>query len=361
MTVLVVDAAGPATSIQDTGRVGQQRHGLGPGGAMDRLSLAKANVLAGQPPDAAAIEIGPFGASFSLIDGAARIAIAGAERSAHLGPRVLSCNAGTKVAAGTTITIGPARRGVFSYLAIGGGIVGRPSFGSLSVNARAGLGSPYPRPLRAGDRIAIEAVPFDGNDWRIDDLDEAAGPIRVVLGPQDDHFPESVKRLFLDSAWTVSPRSDRMGYRLDGPHLNQIHDGNIVSDGTVNGAIQVPASGQPLVLLADRGTTGGYPKLGVVVTADLGRFCQTPAGATVRFAAINVADARASAADFLRQIERLPERVRPVNDAEAMIGRMLDANLAGAAVNALAPETWQDEASRHDAASSESDGAGETP
>lgn len=361
MTVLVVERASAATSVQDAGRVGQQRYGLGPGGAMDRLSLAKANALAGQPLDAAAIEIGPFGASFSVAESDARIAISGAGRSVTLGSRVLPCDAGTHVAAGTTITVGPARHGVFSYLAVGGGIVGRPVFGSLSVNARAGLGGPYPRPLQAGDRIVIAPSRIEEGDWHILDGDDAAGPIRFVLGPQDDHFPDASKRLFLESAWTISSRSDRMGYRLDGPHLDQLHGGNIVSDGTVNGAIQVPASGQPLVLLADRGTTGGYPKIGVIVTADLGRFCQMPAGAAVRFAAIDVADARRLAVEFLRRIERLPERVRRVNDAETMMGRMLDANLAGAAVNALAPETWQDDPSRDDAASPESGGAGETP
>ena len=106
----------------------------------------------------------------------------------------------------------------------------------------------------------------------------ADAPIRVVLGPQDDEFGDDAKKLFLDSEWKISATSDRMGYRLEGPVIKHLHGHNIVSDGTVNGSIQVPGNGAPIVLMPDRGTSGGYPKIATVISADLGRFAQIPAG-----------------------------------------------------------------------------------
>jgi allophanate hydrolase subunit 2 len=137
--------------VQDGGRHGTQRYGLTPSGAMDMLALAAANVLAGNPPLAAAIEIGPFGAAFKARGGAVRVALAGASRNADISGRAVAFNTSMTLADGETLTLGFARGGAFSYLAIEGGIAGEPMFGSLAVNARAGLGSPYPRPLQAGE------------------------------------------------------------------------------------------------------------------------------------------------------------------------------------------------------------------
>src|SRR5450759_5334373 len=148
MSKLVITAIGPASSVQDGGRYGAQRYGLTPSGAMDRIALAAANTLAGNAPFAAAIEIGPFGAAFTAREGAVRVALAGASRSADIAGRAVAPDTSMKLADGETLTLGFARRGSFSYLAIEGGIAGEPMFGSLAVNARAGLGSPYPRPLQ---------------------------------------------------------------------------------------------------------------------------------------------------------------------------------------------------------------------
>ncbi len=137
-------------------------------------------------------------------------------------------------------------------------------FGSLAVNARAGLGSPYPRPLQSGDELQA-ATASGGTERRIDLPDIAHAPIRVVMGPQDDEFSDESKALFLDSEWKISATSDRMGYRLEGPVIKHLHGHNIVSDGTVNGSIQVPGNGAPIVLMPDRGTSGGYPKIATVI------------------------------------------------------------------------------------------------
>ena len=132
----------------------------------------------------------------------------------------------------------------------------------------------------------------------------ADGPIRVVMGPQDDEFGDDAKALFLDSEWKISATSDRMGYRLEGPVIRHLHGHNIVSDGTVDGSIQVPGNGAPIVLMPDRGTSGGYPKIATVISADLGRFAQIPAGKGFRFKAVSMAEAQAEARKFAQAAAR---------------------------------------------------------
>src|SRR4030081_1020091 len=198
MTRLVIAAIGPASSVQDGGRHGAQRYGLMPSGAMDRLALAAANCLVGNAPFAAAIEIGPFGAAFTAREGAVRVALAGTARNADIAGRAVASDTSMTLADGETLTLGFARGGSFSYLAIEGGIAGEEMFGSLAVNARAGLGSPYPRPLQAGDELQTKAASGRA-ERRIDLPAVVEGPIRVVMGPQDDEFGDAAKNLFLDS------------------------------------------------------------------------------------------------------------------------------------------------------------------
>jgi biotin-dependent carboxylase-like uncharacterized protein len=340
MSKLVISAIGPASSVQDGGRHGAQRYGLTPCGAMDRLALAAANTLVGNPPFAAAIEIGPFGAAFTARAGAVRVALAGASRNADIAGRAVASDTSMTLADGETLTLGFARGGSFSYLAIEGAIEGEPMFGSLSVNARAGLGSPYPRPLQAGDELQTKAA-SGATERRIDLPVALAGPIRVVMGPQDDEFGDAAKQLFLDSEWKISATSDRMGYRLEGPVLKHLHGHNIVSDGTVDGSIQVPGNGAPIVLMPDRGTTGGYPKIATVITADLGRFAQTPAGTGFRFKAVSMAEAQDEFRKFASLLRTLPDRLRGIESFDLNIEALQDANVAGHAVSAVDAGTWQ--------------------
>lgn len=340
MSKLVVAAIGPASSVQDGGRHGAQRYGLTPSGAMDRLALAAANTLAGNEPFTAAVEIGPFGAAFTARVGAVRVALAGASRNAEIAGRAVAVGSSMTLADGETLTLGFARNGAFSYLAIEGGIAGEPVFGSLAVNARAGLGSPYPRPLQAGDEL--QATAASGAAERRIDLPAAAdGPIRLVLGPQDDEFDDAQKKLFLDSEWKISATSDRMGYRLEGPVIKHLHGHNIVSDGTVNGSIQVPGNGAPIVLMPDRGTSGGYPKIATLITADLGRFAQISAGKGFRFKAVSMAEAQAEARKFASLLRTLPDRLRAIENFDLNIEALQDANVAGSAVSAVDARTWQ--------------------
>src|SRR5258705_5912430 len=247
MSKLVISTIGPASSVQDGGRHGAQRYGLTPSGAMDRLALAAANCLVGNNLFAAAIEIGTFGAAFTAREGAVRVALAGAPRNADVAGRAAASETSMPLADGETLTLGFARGGAFSYLAIEGGIAGEPMFGSLAVNARAGLGSPYPRPLQADDDLQTAAA-SGAAERRIDLPPLVEGPIRVVMGPQEDEFGKDAINLFLNSEWKISATSDRMGYRLEGPVIKHLNPPNNISHGTVNGSSPVPAIVQPLRL-----------------------------------------------------------------------------------------------------------------
>ena len=309
MIFLRVDQAGPVTSIQDIGRFGAQRFGLGPAGALDRLSLAIANTLAGNSPGGAAVEVGPFPARFTALGGPVTLALAGGEREITVNEQRFALNHTIPLVDGDTLTLGASRTGVFTYLALASGIRGEAIFGSLSVHARAGLGSPLPRPLRAGDLLELNS-PSTAPLRRLPPPQETTGPIRVILGPQDDYFTAETIGLFLATAWRISSASDRMAYRLDGPRLGHARGHNIISDGVANGHIQVPGSGEPLVLLADRGTTGGYPKIACIATIDLGRFAQHRAGSAVRFEDITVEVAQTEARKFAARIAALPTEMR---------------------------------------------------
>src|SRR5712672_3348992 len=211
-------------------------------------------------------------------------------------------------------------------------------FGSLAVNARAGLGSPYSRTLQAGDELQTAAA--NGTTERRIDLPPLSdGPIGVVMGPQDDEFGDA-KQLFLDSEWKISATSDRMGYRLEGPVIKHLHGHNIVSDGTVDGSIQVPGNGAPIVLMPDRGTSGGDPKIATLISADFGRFAQTPAGRVFQFKAVGMAEAQSEARKFAALLRTLPDRLRGIESFDLNIEALHDANIAGSAVSAVDAGTW---------------------
>ncbi|MBC7583823.1 biotin-dependent carboxyltransferase [Tardiphaga sp. vice352] len=339
MSRLVVTSVSPGTSVQDAGRFGAQRYGLVPSGAVDRLALAAANALVGNALFAATIELGPLNTVLTARDGAVRVALTGATRPADVGGVPLALNSSMTLADGESLTLGVARAGTFGYLAIEGGVTGEPMFGSLAVNARAGLGSPYPRPLQAGDELQVTAA-RSASEKRIDLPAPADGPIRVVMGPQDDEFGDD-KDLFLNSEWKISAMSDRMGYRLEGPAVRHLHGHNIVSDGTVNGSIQVPGAGTPIVLMPDRGTSGGYPKIATVISADLGRFGQTQPGRGFRFKAVTMAEAQAEYRAFAQLLQSLPGRVHDADNLTIDIEALHSTNVAGAAISATDAWTWQ--------------------
>ncbi len=336
MTALVVLAAGPATSLQDAGRFGWQRYGVGPAGAMDRRSLALANALAGNPPGAAAIEFALAGGRLRVEGAAARIALAGADCTLKIDGASVPALASATALDGQTIEVGPARAGVFAYLAVAGAFTLAPALGSLSLHHRTGLGGLEGRSLRPGDRLPLRLPEPAGHELALPGASQGqTGPIRVVLGPQDDHFTPAALATLVNSDYAISEQADRMGLRLNGPKLEHSAKGyNIVSDGIPTGAIQVPGNGQPLILLADRQTTGGYPKVATVIGTDLPRLVQLRPGAAVRFAVVERAEAIRIARADDAAFRQLIATIRPAGLATLASSELLALNLVDGVVDA---------------------------
>ncbi len=312
---LLVLRAGPAVTVQDAGRFGYQRLGVSPAGPMDPWSHRLADRLADNPEGSAGLEIGPGVLELEVRAERVRIGLAGAARTVTIDGRPRPWWSALSLVHGQRLALGPAAAGVWSYLAVRGGIALPPVLGSRSTHTLSRIGGLEGRALRAGDLLPLgEAeIPTDLPDQALGASPEPIdGPIRVVLGPQEAWFTEAGIATFLAAPWRVSVRSDRMGYRLEGPRIEHARSPNIVSDGIVFGSIQVPGSGQPIVLLADRQTTGGYPKIATVIGADLGRLAQTPAGGSVRFAAVDLSVALAARRHARERLEAALRSLAPI-------------------------------------------------
>ncbi|MGO4705604.1 biotin-dependent carboxyltransferase family protein [Microvirga sp. 2MCAF38] len=334
MTDLIVKSCGPMTTLQDRGRFGYQRFGVSPSGAMDMRALALANALVGNATDLAAIEFMNLGGAFTCEGGDLRLAVAGAGATLSIEGVVVPPQTAAHLREGETAQVSHTRSGTFTYLAIGGGFSIEPQLGSLSLHLRSHLGGLHGEPLRAGDRFPCRS---DGQEALFHDpveLSEEEGPIRVMLGPQDDYFSEEGLRTFLEEEFTISPQADRMGFQLAGPQIEHARGFNIVSDGIIAGHIQVPGSGLPIVLMRDRQTAGGYPKIATVISADLNRFAQMRPGQAVRFRRVERGEAVVAAIALRDWIEELPSRVVPVRFA-LTTEHLLGTNLIGGMVSAL--------------------------
>ena len=329
MTELVIQACGPGTTIQDQGRFGWQKYGLGPAGAMDRPAQAMANALVGNGAGAAVIELALAGARLVVEGGSCRIALAGATMPVKIDGTTIAPLTAVTVQAGQTIEIGTARSGQFGYLAVAGGFALPPVLGSMALHMKAAVGGLEGRAFRAGDRLPLLLSAPSGPDLAAARaIDTPDGPIRVLLGPQDDHFTTTGLATFLSAAYTITPNADRMGIRLTGAKIEHGPKGyNIVSDGIATGAIQVPGNGEPIVLLADRQTTGGYPKIANVISADLGRLSQMRPGASFRFAQVTRDDAIIALKSQHAALEDFRTGLKPAGAAGLDSARLLSLNL----------------------------------
>ncbi len=268
--VLEVLATGAGLTIQDGGRAGWKRFGLPPGGAMDQAAAARANRLAGNAPDAPVVEMLLAGARFRAL---APVALGFADLAGGRG-----FSAGT----GEVIDFGGSRAGVWSYLAIGGGLAAERWFGSASVNVRAGLGES----LRVGNRLrggVFESGFAFASQAKNEEPPLGEPPVFPVWkGPEWELMGGRAQQAFLESSWTVSPQSDRAGYRLHADHF-PTHAHSLPSAPMAVGVIQVPPGGQPIVLLRDGPTVGGYPRLALIDGAFLSRFAQCAPATKLRF------------------------------------------------------------------------------
>lgn len=290
--ITILDA-GPQTTVQDLGRTGQMRYGIPPSGPVDRFAFVIANRLVGNADSGAALECTLIGPRFE-VDAAGAIAVTGADMPVTVNGAEAPRWATVVLKAGDVVKLGPARAGVRAYVAFSGGLDVPPVLGSRSTYVRGRMGGLEGRALRKGDALRTlpsgpvrlrRAEPAAVPDYR------STRPIRLVLGPQDDRFTEAGIRALLDSSYEVLPQSDRMGARLRGPRIEHARGHDIISDGIALGSVQVPGDGQPIVLLVDRQSTGGYTKLATVCSCDIGRVGQARPGQSLRFQPVGVAEA----------------------------------------------------------------------
>ncbi len=312
MALEILDG-GMLTTVQDWGRYGYQRYGVPVAGAMDAFALQAANALVGNSPEAAALEIsvaGPTAVAIRATE-SCLIAVTGAALSFQVNARSLPAWMAVFVRRGWTIELGDQKRVCWAYLAVAGGIDVPAVLGSKSTYLRGGFGGFQGRALREGDLVPIGQTAFDlpslaGKAFPPDRIPSYSDrpEVRVVLGPQDDHFTEEGITTFLSSEYEVSSTSDRMGYRLQGPQIAHHGSADIISDGIVLGAVQVPADEQPIVMMADRQTTGGYPKIAVVIGADIPLLAQcTPGDSVVTFKAVTVEQAQARYREMMKTLK----------------------------------------------------------
>ncbi|MFC3685327.1 5-oxoprolinase subunit C family protein [Hydrogenophaga luteola] len=289
---------GIGSTVQDRGRPGHRHHGLPLSGWLDAPLAQAANALLGNHLNAAVLELRGVGTVLRVKSGPVRVAMAGrigAQRVRENGARTpLPAWQTATLHEGETLQLGSADSGC-AYLAVAGGIELPPAFGSRASYWRAGLSGVLGRAFQPGDVLPCgESSSNDPREWRCRSPWESdTGPIRVMAGPQDDHFTPNALASFFAQDWQATPAQDRMGLRLQGGPLahTSAEAADIVSDGVTPGVIQVPASGQPIVLLADGQTVGGYPKIATVITADLPRLAHLRPGTRVRFAPVTAEQA----------------------------------------------------------------------
>ncbi len=293
---IAVVEPGLFTTVQDLGRYGFQRYGVPVSGAMDPFALRAANLLAGNDEGAAALEMTVIGPALEF-EGDAVIAVTGADLTAMLDGSPLPRWEAVRVTAGSRLSFHGMADGIRGYLAVSGGIDVPEVMGSRSTYVKGGFGGLNGSPISAGD--VLDTLEASGPSQAFPPGFQAPAygtehELRVILGPQDDAFDDEAISTLLGSTFTVSLDSDRMGYRLEGPQI--VHKGSpdIISEGNAPGAVQVSGDGVPTVLMADRGTTGGYTKLAAVITADVGRLAQAVPGESVKFTAVSQDEAVAA-------------------------------------------------------------------
>jgi biotin-dependent carboxylase-like uncharacterized protein len=327
MSGLRVIRAGPGETIQDHGRFGYLRYGVVESGPMDWVAHAIANRALGNPPDAAAIEISRGGIDVSCEGAPLYVAFAGGAFVWERNGTRLPTAAVVRLRAGERLTAKAGTWGAWTYLAVAGGIDVPPVLGSRSTYARFAIGGFEGRALRADDLLRVlpagDAAPGEGAILT-PLLERPTERVRVVLGPQDDYFTSAAIETFFSRPYAISARFDRMGYWLEGPPLAHAGGFDIVSDGIPLGAIQVPGSGQPVVLLADHQSTGGYPKLGTLARADVGAFAQRRPGEEVRFARCDAEAARAALLGVYRALDDPPTSRDELLRASNLIGGVVN-------------------------------------
>ncbi len=302
MTWVHITKSGWLTTVQDLGRWGFQSLGVSVAGAMDPYSHRLANAMAGNSADAATLEVTLVGPELVFED-ERLVAIAGARFDVSLDGTSVPAASAMVVPAGATLRFGRRVRGARAYLAVAGGIATPKFLGSRATHLPSAMGGVDGRALRAGDRLPLGPVTSRPAPERLAptpaghtdrDLPDGRATLRVLPGPQTERFAADALDTLQSAPYSITANSNRMGFRLDGPPLSHAHGADVISDSTPLGVLQVPASGQPILLMADRQTAGGYPKLATVISADIGLAGQLGPGDAVSFAECSPRDALAA-------------------------------------------------------------------
>jgi antagonist of KipI len=326
---LKVLRAGVLSTLQDRGRWGWQHVGVPVGGAMDEMSHRVANTLVGNSEDDATLEMTLAGPLLQFGEETV-FALCGGDFGPKIGGRAVPMARPVLARAGAQLDLGHCRLGARAYLAVTGGFDIAQVLGSRSTYLRGGFGGFEGRALRRGDVLPTRPRPaglypalweqladgawFAAPRWSVEAntalMAHRHHNIRFVPGRHWDAFAPEVRERFCASEYRIAPNSDRMGYRLEGPELPFADGGSLLSEGVTFGTIQVPPDGKPIVLMANRQTTGGYPRIGEVASVDLPLLAQLPPGDTVRFTAIMLDQAQALYLDRERELSRMQEAVK---------------------------------------------------
>lgn len=304
---------GLLTTVQDLGRYGHQESGVPVAGPMDTFSHRLANQLAGNEPDAATLEITLLGPEL-IVEANTTIAITGAQFEVACDDRVVPLNASVAVQRGQRIKFGRIEQGARAYLAVAGGIQTDPVLGSRATHLVSRMGGFNGRALQAGDRVPIRSDLGPRPQRKSGGLTlptKKRALLRVMAGPQADWFEADALKTIGGVSFRISPQSNRMGYRLQGPPLARAREGELISEPLGIGAIQVPAAGEPILLMADRQTAGGYPKIGYVISADLPLAGQLAPGDFIEFHLCSPREAVAALIARERQLLRFADLLGP--------------------------------------------------
>ncbi|WP_199620109.1 5-oxoprolinase subunit C family protein [Paenibacillus alkalitolerans] len=345
MTLKIIKP-GLFTTVQDRGRKGWQQYGVSVGGAMDELSLRLANMLAGNPEDAAALEMTLSGAVMSVEEEVV-MAVCGADMNATVNGLPLPMWRPVTIPMGSTIRFGTAVEGYRTVVALRGGISVPEVLGSRSTAVPNRFGGLEGRVLKSGDRLETcvcrqrneQRCPETGNrtgngcfsaaawflgvEWRtpvMNKLEDEVTEVRVMPGCEWDRFDDASKSRFLGETFVMLAQSDRMGARLSGPSLQTLPGRDMLSEAVMMGTVQVPPDGQPIVLMADRQTTGGYPRIAQAASVDLPAIAQMRPGERIRFRLIDAQEAEALLIGRERNLELLRSGLALLKDKEARRG-----------------------------------------
>jgi antagonist of KipI len=306
MNLIHVQTPGMFTTVQDLGRYGYGPLGVSPSGAADPISLRIGNLLVGNPENAAALEMTLLGGTFLFPDGGIA-ALTGSDFAPVLsspmrqlgaslpGRDAISMHTAFDISPGGVLKTGPSRNGARCYLCVAGGIAVRPLLGSASTHILTGLGGFEGRALRKGDVLEVgqgRALPTRRVAAEILHKLAPRKTLRTTVAPQTDWFSADSLRRFYEGVYTVSEESNRMGLRLQGASLEAPHQGQMTSEGVSLGAIQIPAGGQPIILFVEQQTTGGYPKIANIISADLSSVGQLRPRDQIRFELVTPETAR---------------------------------------------------------------------